>query len=94
MNTTTRVHDVEYYSPSVSDIITMIPAMDELAANYRMYNKWIKDIQEGVSKDTTPVEVYINKANRLYDQLCILKSMGFHTINNNRDIVPPEEIII
>lgn len=85
---------VNYYRPSTSEVITMTILMNRLTADYHTYNKWIKDIQEGVSQDTIPIEVCINKANRLYEQLCILKEIGFYTSNNNRDIQPPNEIII
>lgn len=86
---------VSYFKPSLQDIITMIPVMDELAADYRTYNRWIEDRNSGKdTKDSTPIEVYINKANKRYEQLCVLKELGFSTSNNNRDIEPPKEIII
>lgn len=95
MDTIQREVTVNYHKPSIHNIITMIPVMDELAAKYRTYNKWIKDKQEGVDTDTkTPVETYINAANKLYSQLCILSSIGFSTSNNNAELVPPEEIVI
>lgn len=86
---------VSYHKPSIQDIITMIPVMDELATNYRTYNKWIKERREGKDPDTsTPIEIYINKAERVYEQLCVLSQLGFYTSNNNKELVPPEEIII
>lgn len=94
MDTIRKTVEVNYHKLSINDIITMIPKMDEMAAEYRTFNKWISDKQKGIDKDSTPIEVYVNKANKLYEQLCILTKLGFSTSNNNRDIEPPQQINI
>lgn len=99
MNTTTRTHDVEYYAPSISDIITLLPVMDSLVADLRFYNKQMKNLKEE-KENYKPEEyerdlsTYINRTNNLFNQINILKQMGFTTSNNNRDIETPEEIRI
>lgn len=93
MDTIFKQVEVGYHRPTTAEIIKMIPVMDELAGNYKLYNRWIKEINSGKSNDSTPVEVYIDKANAAYSQLCILANLGFYTSNTNKEIVSPEELI-
>lgn len=95
MDTIYKEQALPYNRVSINDVVTLIPLMDAITAEYRTYNKWIKDRQEGKDqKDNTPMEVYVNKANRLYEQLCILRELGFTTSNKNRDIETPQQIDI
>ena len=99
MNTTTKTHEVEYFAPSLSDIITLLPVMDSLVSDLRFFNKKIKELRES-KEGYEPHEyerdlaTYTNRVNNLFNQISILKQMGFSTSNNNRDIETPQEIRI
>lgn len=80
-----------YHAPAISDIITMIPLMDNLAYELRQSNKIIKNSEEGQEVSR---ELMVEKSNLLYEQLTILSSIGFTTSKNNKDIETPQEIRI
>lgn len=71
MKTIKQQTEVEFYAPSVQDVIILLPVMDSLCDNRNMYLKnWE---EEGKKKDS----YYCKKLVEVEEQIAILLNLGF-----------------